>query len=366
MPTANYLWNPINDSVIAEFDDAGNTIAEYTTEPDGRLISEYRDGVTYQHHYDAQGNTRALTNDQGEVTDTFAYTSNGELTERTGTTPTPFQFGGEHGYYTDETTGQIMARGRDYDPARARWLSVAPLPPDGEPDVLYDDNWLGRRLTTLRQRYGYRGNNPLRNDPPRIARRRRQFPGLLANLLFAAVVKAKFPKSATSTLDCPGYGCQAGQCSFTLSMDARVFPDGSVVPGARICFQQTPGEYIPPAPRDPTLCQSEINRSVKLSDHMTVVLTDGTVCKFTEPDFPRDRPWPPLPGKVKRECEEILRVVELDPGHPPEGPLKGACYETTDFVKSISVDMTMEVGCYCTTCKGFANYDTLQFKASTE
>ena len=127
MPTVNYLWNPINDSIVREFGDDGNVLAEYTTEPDGRLISESRDGVEYQHHYDAQGNTRALTNDQGEVTDTFAYNASGEVTERTGTTPTPFQFGGEHGYYTDQTTGEIMARRRDYDPAQGRWLSVDPL-----------------------------------------------------------------------------------------------------------------------------------------------------------------------------------------------------------------------------------------------
>lgn len=128
MPTVNYLWNPINDNIIAEYDDDGNTIAEYTTEPGyhGAVISEQRDGVTYQHHYDAQGNTRALTDDQGNVTDTFAYTANGEVTERTGTTPTPYQYGGEHGYYTDQTSGEIMVRRRDFDPAQGRWLSVDP------------------------------------------------------------------------------------------------------------------------------------------------------------------------------------------------------------------------------------------------
>ena len=144
MPTVNYLWNPINDSIIKEFDDAGSTIAEYTTEPDGSLISEHRSGVTYQHHYDGQGNTRALTNDQGEVTDTFAYTSNGELTERTGTTPTPIQFGGEHGYHTDQTTGQIMARRRAFSHRQGRWLSVDPL-------AILDDPNL----------YRYANNNPV-------------------------------------------------------------------------------------------------------------------------------------------------------------------------------------------------------------
>ena len=128
MPTTHYFWDPISDNIIQERDETGNVTVEYTTEPGyhGAVISEHRNGQTYYHHHDGQGNLRALTSDQGEVTDTFAYTSNGELTERTGTTPTPFQFGGEHGCYTDQTTGEVMMRRRDYDPAQGRWLSVDP------------------------------------------------------------------------------------------------------------------------------------------------------------------------------------------------------------------------------------------------
>ena len=32
MPVVNYLWNPLNDNIVREFDDAGAVIAEYTTE----------------------------------------------------------------------------------------------------------------------------------------------------------------------------------------------------------------------------------------------------------------------------------------------------------------------------------------------
>ena len=32
MPVVNYLWNPLNDNIVREFDDAGTVIAEYTTE----------------------------------------------------------------------------------------------------------------------------------------------------------------------------------------------------------------------------------------------------------------------------------------------------------------------------------------------
>jgi len=48
MVAVNYLWNPINDNIVREFDDSGTTIAEYTTEPDpyGNVITQYRNGET--------------------------------------------------------------------------------------------------------------------------------------------------------------------------------------------------------------------------------------------------------------------------------------------------------------------------------
>lgn len=129
MPKVNYLWNPINDNIIAEYDDEGNMLVEYTTEPDyhGAIVSEYRNGETFYHHYDGQGNTVALTNDAGDVTDRFSYTAFGEVTERTGSTPTPYQYMGKYGYYTDAETGTISARRRTLDAGRARWLSPDPL-----------------------------------------------------------------------------------------------------------------------------------------------------------------------------------------------------------------------------------------------
>ena len=99
---------------------------------------------------------------------------------------------------------------------------------------------------------------------------------------------------------------------------------------------------------------------------MTVVLRDGTVCKYTEPDFPKNKPWPPIEGRLDPKCTEIIRLEDIDPGHPPKGPLKGACYVTTEAVNSIPLSMTMEIGCYCTPCKGFANYDALKLEVATK
>jgi hypothetical protein len=130
MPETNFFWDPLSDNILQERDESGTVAAEYTTEPGlyGNVISQNRGGVESQCHYDAIGSTLAVTDDNQNVTDTFAYTAFGEVTERTGTAEVPFQYIGQKGYYTDGLTGQIVARRRPYEPLRARWLAVDPLP----------------------------------------------------------------------------------------------------------------------------------------------------------------------------------------------------------------------------------------------
>jgi RHS repeat-associated protein len=124
-----FFWDPLSDNILQERDETGAVTAEYTAEPGlyGNIISQNRGGVESQFHYDAQGSTLAVTDDNHNVTDTFAYTAFGEITERTGTTEVPFQYIGQKGYYTDSVTGQIMVRERPYQLARARWMLPDPL-----------------------------------------------------------------------------------------------------------------------------------------------------------------------------------------------------------------------------------------------
>ena len=128
MTAVNYLWNPINDNIVEEFDDMGNTITEYTTEPDqfGDVISQYRDGQESFYHTDSQGSTLALTNAAGDVTDTYAYSAFGEVTAHTGSTVNPFQYIGQKGYYRDQETGEHEVRRRVYQSLSARWYSKDP------------------------------------------------------------------------------------------------------------------------------------------------------------------------------------------------------------------------------------------------
>jgi RHS repeat-associated protein len=129
MTVVNFDWDEIEDNIDQEFDGVGNSLAEYTTEPDlyGNVVSQYRDGVTSTFHHDAIGSTIAVTNDAGDVTDTIDFSAFGESTHRTGTTVFPFQFVGQKGYYRDAETGDNCVRRREYRPVIARWLCQDPI-----------------------------------------------------------------------------------------------------------------------------------------------------------------------------------------------------------------------------------------------
>jgi RHS repeat-associated protein len=131
MVAVNYLWNPLNDNIVREFDDAGAAVAEYATDPYtyGDLISQHRDGNSAFHSYDALGSTLALTNSAGTTTDIIAYTAFGEVTEHTGATDSPFQYVGRMGYYHDDCLEDTLVRRRVLRPMFARWTSKDPLVP---------------------------------------------------------------------------------------------------------------------------------------------------------------------------------------------------------------------------------------------
>jgi RHS repeat-associated protein len=179
------------------------------------------------------------------------------------------------------------------------------------------------------------------------------------------------PTKVKSTLECPtDYSCDRGSCEFSLEFAAdRIFPDGTVVPGARICLRQSPGEYLPSANLGDKFrhkkCVSEINRTTRKSDHITYTLQDGTICKITEKDFASDQSWP-IKDTVIAKCREVIAIEEDAPNHPKEGPFRGGCYVIKDTVRSLAISFSIEVGCYCSICKGFANYDTISIDVSTK
>jgi RHS repeat-associated protein len=123
-----YFWDEIEDNVIREYDENNNTIAHYTTEPElyGRVISQDRGGEVRHYKYDGQGNTVALTDNSGNVTDTRKYSAFGEVTESTGTTEFPYQWGGRWGYLYLHLYESYTIRARQYAIKTGRWMSPDP------------------------------------------------------------------------------------------------------------------------------------------------------------------------------------------------------------------------------------------------
>jgi RHS repeat-associated protein len=95
----------------------------------GRIVSETRNGVHSDYLPDTNGNTIGLMNAAHVITDTWQYWPYGEVASRTGTNPTPLQFGGTLGYYTG-ILNQLYVRARYYLAQLARWLTVDPLWPE--------------------------------------------------------------------------------------------------------------------------------------------------------------------------------------------------------------------------------------------
>jgi len=100
--------------------------------------------------YDGQGNVRALTDEQGNVTDTFDYDAFGNLISRTGTTPNTRLFAGEE---FDQDLGFYYLRARFLDTVKGRFISQ-----DEEEGNNDDPQSL--------HKYTYANNNPISNSDP--------------------------------------------------------------------------------------------------------------------------------------------------------------------------------------------------------
>ncbi|PTY01378.1 RHS repeat-associated core domain-containing protein [Opitutus sp. ER46] len=90
------------------------------------LLYQESGGVTRTYHGNQVGSTLVLTDDSQNVTDRIGYAPYGTITERTGSTDTPFLFNGEYGVMTD-TNGLICMRARYYNPRLMRFLNADPI-----------------------------------------------------------------------------------------------------------------------------------------------------------------------------------------------------------------------------------------------
>lgn len=128
---------------------AGATVSSfnsYVTGPGGLPLErvDQLDDVLYYHH-DQLGSTRALTDKDGHVVQTYTYDPYGKATPSNTALLNPFQFAGQ---YVDANSGLIYMRARWYDPATGQFLSRDPIDP------------------ITRSPYGYVGGNPVNETDP--------------------------------------------------------------------------------------------------------------------------------------------------------------------------------------------------------
>lgn len=119
--TTSYMVNPnaaLDQVLLRTAPDGTKTFYVYGL---GLLHEENSSTVRYYHH-DRRGDTIALTDGAGAVTDRVSYGVYGEMLSRTGTTNTPFLFNGKWGVQTD-SNGLYYHRARYYHPGLRRFLN---------------------------------------------------------------------------------------------------------------------------------------------------------------------------------------------------------------------------------------------------
>ena len=138
--------NALLSQVLMETDDQGNVVRYYIYGL-GLIGSQDTSGGYSLHHYNRRGDTIALTDLNGQVTDRMVYDPYGAVISRIGTTQTPYLFDGRDGVATDDN-GLVHMRARYYNPQTGGFIS--------------QDTLLGSITHTKSlNRYAYAEGNPL-------------------------------------------------------------------------------------------------------------------------------------------------------------------------------------------------------------
>ena len=111
------------------------------------LIGEEKCGKFKTYHFDYRGSTVAITNINGDITDTFKYDTYGKLISRTGSSFVIFGYNGRDGVITDKN-GLYYMRARYYSPEMRRFINA---------DILHGEI----SDSTSLNRYAYVNGNPV-------------------------------------------------------------------------------------------------------------------------------------------------------------------------------------------------------------
>ncbi|MGN0682351.1 MAG: RHS repeat-associated core domain-containing protein [Oscillospiraceae bacterium] len=150
LSTTYYLvdTNGALSQVLAEYDENGSLTTYYTRGEE--LISQERNGVKSYYLYDGFDSVRMLTDDEGNVTDTYTFDAFGNLTESTGDTENSYLYRGEQ---FDSFTGLYYLRARYMNPSTGTFITM--------------DEYAGTIFEPVSlHKYLYANANPVNNSDP--------------------------------------------------------------------------------------------------------------------------------------------------------------------------------------------------------
>lgn len=134
--TIQYIWDPHGSPlprVVARQNAGGDTVCIVYAGNLPLYEVNVAAGILHYFHFDVGGNTVAISNAAGLVTDRIDYSPYGTVNRRTGTTDTPFLFGGGGGVLTDPN-GLVYMRARYYNPRIGRFINQDPIGFEGGPN----------------------------------------------------------------------------------------------------------------------------------------------------------------------------------------------------------------------------------------
>ena len=109
---------------MAIADGANNITARFIY---GRgLLATATSDAAYCYHFNANGNTTALTDATQNIVNSYAYDPFGQVVDEQETIPQPFKFVGQFGVMA-ESYGLYYMRARYYDPSVGRFISEDPI-----------------------------------------------------------------------------------------------------------------------------------------------------------------------------------------------------------------------------------------------
>jgi RHS repeat-associated protein len=165
--TVYYVYNGLN--LIEERDSMDNVLAEYIY--DGALLPRRAiiGGNEYYFQQDVLGNVTALTDENGEIVETYEYDIYGKpsIYDENGNPVaapmTPFLF---TGHYWDADIGLYLTTYRAYSPELGRWLTRDPIRFNGGDVNLY--GYVANQPVKFRDYYGLHGGPGLEGGPPPV------------------------------------------------------------------------------------------------------------------------------------------------------------------------------------------------------